>query len=304
MPRWTRRVWRQSESVFSTNYASCAHNELDSHLEWSIISFTLDIQTLGDLADAQRPGNTIQTRCPETQWQPQSTSGRRYRSTIPNRRLLRSRRPCTGQVRDAPPRPSGQAVGEPISLGIRLLAPDFLSGGRGFSTGRSAGVIARKARTSSRPQTYSGGFGIRYPTPGERSSYTPSGFGRRHPEALRHNGPSAQHRARTGPAGKKTPLNRAGGARDVAEPQTLISAYEDLRQQATGGSSSGGLGMALFLGQGMVAWIRACSWVSSTAPDNLRQCQAAAAPLPNDLRGEVVLVLAAMVLNQAPEIRQ
>jgi len=60
--------------------------------------------------------------------------------------------------------------------------------------------------------------------------------------------------------------------------------------------------MALFLGQGMVAWIRACSWVSSTAPDNLRQCPTAA-PLPNDLRGEVVLVLAAMALNQAPEIR-
>jgi hypothetical protein len=65
---------------------------------------------------------------------------------------------------------------------------------------------------------------------------------------------------------QKTSLNRAGGARDVAEPQSLISAYEDLRQQATDGLSSGGLGMALFLGQGMVAWLRTCSWVSSTAP--------------------------------------
>ena len=61
--------------------------------------------------------------------------------------------------------------------------------------------------------------------------------------------------------------------------------------------------MALFLGQGMVAWMRACSWVSSTAPDNLRRCPTAAAPLPNDLRGEVVLVLAAMALNQARGIR-
>jgi len=61
--------------------------------------------------------------------------------------------------------------------------------------------------------------------------------------------------------------------------------------------------MALFLGQGMVAWMRACSWVAPTAPDNLRWCPTAAAPLPNDLRGETVLVLAAMALNQAPEIR-
>ncbi len=61
--------------------------------------------------------------------------------------------------------------------------------------------------------------------------------------------------------------------------------------------------MALFLGQGMVAWMRACSWVSSTAPDNLRLAPTAPTPLPNDLRGEVVLVLAAMALNQALEIR-
>jgi hypothetical protein len=97
-------------------------------------------------------------------------------------------------------------------------------------------------------------------------------------------------------------LNRAGGAQSIAEPETLVSAYEDLRQQAADRSRSGGLGMALFLGQGMVAWMRACSWVSATAPDNLRQCPTAAAPLPNDLRGEVVLVLAAMALNQAPGI--
>jgi len=61
--------------------------------------------------------------------------------------------------------------------------------------------------------------------------------------------------------------------------------------------------MALFLGQGMVAWMRACSWVSSTAPDNVRRLPTAAAPLPNDLRDEVVLVLAAMALHQAPGIR-
>jgi superfamily II DNA/RNA helicase len=98
-------------------------------------------------------------------------------------------------------------------------------------------------------------------------------------------------------------LSRPASDVHRAIAETLISAYEDLRQQAIGGSSSGGLGMALFLGQGMVAWMRACSWVSSTAPDNSRRSQTAAAPLPNDLRGEIVLVLAAMALNQAPEIR-
>jgi hypothetical protein len=60
--------------------------------------------------------------------------------------------------------------------------------------------------------------------------------------------------------------------------------------------------MALFLGQGMVAWMHACSWVASTTPDNVRRCPTVSGPLPNDLRGEVVLVLAAMALNQAPEV--
>lgn len=87
-----------------------------------------------------------------------------------------------------------------------------------------------------------------------------------------------------------------------AAPQALICAYEKLREQAVGSLSSGGLGMALFLGQGMVAWMHACSWVASTAPENLRRCPANSDPLPDDLRGEVVLVLAAMAFNHAPEV--
>jgi hypothetical protein len=60
--------------------------------------------------------------------------------------------------------------------------------------------------------------------------------------------------------------------------------------------------MAIFLDQGMVAWMLACSWVASTNPDNGRRYPTSAAPLPDELRGEIVLVLAAMALNQAPEV--
>ena len=82
----------------------------------------------------------------------------------------------------------------------------------------------------------------------------------------------------------------------------MISAYEELREQAIGFYSSGGLGMALFIGQGMVAWMHACSWVASTTPDNLRRCPTVGGALPDDLRGEVVLVLAAMAFNQPAEV--
>jgi hypothetical protein len=98
-------------------------------------------------------------------------------------------------------------------------------------------------------------------------------------------------------------LKPARGPRNTAERQALISAYEDLRAQAIGFSGSGGLGMALLLGQGMVGWMHACSSVASTTtPDNLRRFPTVSGPLPDDLRSEVVLVLAAMALNQAPEV--
>jgi hypothetical protein len=60
--------------------------------------------------------------------------------------------------------------------------------------------------------------------------------------------------------------------------------------------------MAIFLGQGMVAWMRACSWVASTNPDNVRRCPITAAPLLDEFRGEIVFVLAAMALKQAQEV--
>jgi hypothetical protein len=60
--------------------------------------------------------------------------------------------------------------------------------------------------------------------------------------------------------------------------------------------------MAIFLDQGMVAWMLVCSWVAPINPDKVRQCPTAAAPLPDELRGEIVLVLAAMALKQAPEV--
>jgi len=90
--------------------------------------------------------------------------------------------------------------------------------------------------------------------------------------------------------------------RKPAERETLIFAYEDLRRQAAQCSIAGGLGMAIFLGQGMVAWMLACSWAASTNPDNVRRCPISAAPLPDELRGEIVLVLAAMALKQAAEV--
>src|SRR5258708_31878378 len=88
---------------------------------------------------------------------------------------------------------------------------------------------------------------------------------------------------------KKTVAEPSAGVRKT-DPEPLAFAYEDLRRQAAECSSSGGLGMAIFLDQGMVAWMLACSWVASTHPNNLQRCPSTVAPVPDDLRGEMVLV--------------
>jgi len=274
---------------------------LDRSSIWYIIIFTYRDQHSGDSVNAQG-GQEVQARRPQAARHSQSASGRGSRPPVRNWRFLRSRRPSATQVRDASPRECRQAVGYSVRYSIRLLAPYLLSNGSRLSTRWALRAIAREARTPKRPQTHAGGSGLRHTTPGERFFVALTGLGRGHPGTVCYKCTSTEYRTRTQAAGKKTSLNTVGGARKPAERETLISAYEDLRRQAAQCSIAGGLGMAIFLGQGMVAWMLACSWVAFTNPDNVRRCPIITAPLPDELRGEIVLVLAAMALKQAPEV--
>jgi hypothetical protein len=282
--------------------ASRAQKDLDRILKMYIIIFTVQGRHSGDLVNAQQGGQKIEARCPQAARHSQSASERGNRSSVRNWRLLRSRRHRASQVRDASPRHSREAVSHSVRYGIRLLTPHLLSSGRRLSAKWPVRALAREARTPARSQTHLGGSGLRYATPRERSFAAPARLGRCYPETIRCECSSTEYRTRTETAVKKTSLNPATGARKTAEPETLTSAYEDLRRQAAECSSSGGLGMAIFLDQGMVAWMLACSWVASTNPDNARRCPTSAAHLPDELRGEIVLVLAAMALKQAPEV--
>lgn len=281
--------------------AIVAQKLLDKPTSVYIIIFTYRDQDFGESVNAQGD-QEVQARRPQATRNSQSASGRGNRPPVRNWRFLRSRRPSATQVRDASPRDCRQAVGHSVRYGIRLLAPYLLSSGSRLSTRWPLRAIAREARTPKRPQTHAGGSGLRHTTPGERSFVAPSGLGCCHPAMVRYKCTSTEYRTRTKAAGKKTSLNPVGGAHNTPERETLISAYEDLRRQATQSSIVGGLGMAIFLGQGMVAWMLACSWVASTNLDNVRRCPITATPLPDELRGEIVLVLAAMALKQAPEV--
>jgi hypothetical protein len=282
--------------------ASGAQKDLDRILDMDIIIFTYQSRHSGDLVNAQQGGQKIQARYPQEAQHAQSASERRDRSPVRNWRFLRSRRHRASQVRDASPRHSRQAVSHSVCYGIRLLAPYLLSSGSRLSARWPVRALAREARTPARLQTHLRGSGLRYATPRKRAFAAPSGLGCCHPGTVRYKCSSTEYRTCTETAGKKTSLNSATGARKTAEPETLISTYEDLRRQAAECASPSGLGMAIFLDQGMAAWMLACSWVASTNPDNARRCPTSAAHLPDELRGEIVLVLAAMALKQASEV--
>jgi hypothetical protein len=79
---------------------------------------------------------------------------------------------------------------------------------------------------------------------------------------------------------------------------TLIARYEELRSQVLGGLSHG-MGLALFLRQGMRSWIEAWRQCTLAAPREHQSEQAVPAPL----RTELTMLLASMVLlNHQTEV--
>jgi hypothetical protein len=85
--------------------------------------------------------------------------------------------------------------------------------------------------------------------------------------------------------------------------QDLVTHYEQLRRDATGGSACGreGLGLALFLRRGMTAWMQA--WLQCTrCVTPQAQIQSATPPaVPIDVRAQVASLLAGIILGLQQE---
>ena len=75
MPHCLHQACRspEFESIRCPEYSSSrTSKEVDIGAVWSIIIFTTVVQNCRGLADARRPGSTIETRYPKAQWDPQS----------------------------------------------------------------------------------------------------------------------------------------------------------------------------------------------------------------------------------------
>jgi hypothetical protein len=273
--------------------------KLDNRQHGYIIMFTGGRVHSRNHTHEGRTRQKVQARVTQAAWRAKPACRISDGPAVSEWRLLRLRRSCAGQVRNASASQSGQSAGEPVCIGVRFFSPDVLPSGSGFRGKWAVGTPAAKARPSAGSQVDTRSHGVYHALAIQHAFDSPHRVSSGDQKTVQRDCSSAQHRACFGTTGKKTSVTKLVGAKD---PQALISAYEELRQQALDDSSLGDLGMGLFLTQGMVAWMQACSWIPATVSKNSPSHPSTSAPLPQDLRGEIVTVLAAMALRQVSEV--
>ena len=80
----------------------------------------------------------------------------------------------------------------------------------------------------------------------------------------------------------------------------LTAHYEQLREDALNRSTHG-FGLALFLQQGMTAWMRVCSEWTKARPAPSASTVPLAAPLPCAIRAQLTLILASVLTRPLQE---
>lgn len=259
--------------------------ELDTKTECVIIVFTA---TRGRSA-------TDQTIVSPRQRDTQPAATRRKKRDVPGQRFLRPRRSAAGQIRDASRRRGRQAISQRGSEGVRILATVLLPGTGSISGRRSRRPVAAQARSTIRAQADGRPDELRCGTPQRRSAHFQSATGHSNRRTLWHLSSPAQHRPAVA-SSKKTPVNGAPAAAS-GDDRRLVAAYEELRSQAVEHWQRGP-GLALMRNHGFRCWMEAC-WQLLDAP-----CRSGilndrpATDVPTGLRGEMVVLLASMLLQR------
>jgi hypothetical protein len=77
----------------------------------------------------------------------------------------------------------------------------------------------------------------------------------------------------------------------------LVAAYEELRSQAIQGWQRGP-GLALMMARGFRSWMEACSQLFAIQCSRMQIADRPEQSIPSGLRGEIVLLLASMMLHR------
>jgi hypothetical protein len=215
---------------------------------------------------------------------------------LSRQRVLRCRRSAAGEIRDAAAGGCRQAVGKSGSQDVWIFAPVVLSGTGSLSRCWSCRTVAPETRAPVRAQAHARTDAVCGTTSVRRADDLQFSDSRTNRTALRCLGSPAQYRA-SAAASKKTPVSPEPSAISFADPR-LVAAYEELRSQAVQGWRRGP-GLTLMMARGFRCWMEACNQLFASQ-DSCTQVPDRLAPsMPSGFRGEVVIVLASMLLRRA-----
>src|SRR5215471_14813985 len=259
--------------------------ELDIQMIRYIIMFTVNA--------GPATNETISvTRTGHVESSPESSAGRE----LPRQRVLRSGRLGAGQVRDAATGGCRQATGQSGSKDVWLFAPVILSGTDSLSRSWPCRAVAAETRASIRAQAHTRAHAVRGTTSARRADDFQSANSRTHRPALQSLGSPAQHRS-SATASKKTAVSSKPDAIPFPD-RRLIAAYEELRLQAVQGLRRGP-GLALMMARGVRCWMEACSQLFANEASFTPVPDRSAPSVPSGLRGDLVMLLASMLLHRA-----
>jgi hypothetical protein len=276
-----------SINVCANDTGDRTQKRLDTTTESIIIVFT---EARG------RPATDQTIISPREQHTQPAATGSQKRD-VPGQRFLRPRRSAAGQVRNAPSRRGRQAIGQRGGECVRLLATVVLPGTGIISGCRACRLVAAQARSTIRTQADPRPDELRGGTPHRRSAHFQFATCQSNCRALWRFGSPAQHRPAVAPS-KKTPVNAAPVAASLNDGR-LLTAYEELRSWAVQ-QVQRGTGLALMRTRGFRCWMDACGQLLD-APDRSSIASVKDGPatdVPTGLRGEVVVLLASMLLHK------
>jgi hypothetical protein len=215
---------------------------------------------------------------------------------LSRQRVLRSGRFAAGQVRDAAAGGCRQATDQSGSQDVWLFAPVVLSGAGRLSRSWPCRAVAPETRASFRAQAHARTDAVRGTTSARRADDLQSSDSRTNRTALPCLGSSPQYRS-SAAASKKTPVSPEPATISLAD-RRLVAAYEALRFQAVQGLRRGP-GLALMMARGFRCWMEACSQLFTNEGSCTQVADRPAPSMPSGFRGELVILLARMLLSRA-----
>lgn len=210
-------------------------------------------------------GPTIpKTRTPRQGWRPAPSPARRYRCALQGQCLLRPRRSCPGQVRDAAASPSRFHAGLECGDGFWPLAPGVLSSARSVHRKRRARSLAPQTWATRCPQAHRRYTRVLGADTCKGSHIAPDRSRRIGAREIQRAYSPAQYRTEPGSfygaVGKKTAdVSASPGLESASDYVSRCEgAYEALRNAICSGlgAVSSGRQLAIFVHEGMAAWLR------------------------------------------------